>query len=159
MSNSLWHHELQHTSLLCPLLSPWVFSNSRPLSQWCHPIVSSSVAPFSSCLQSFPGTGFFPMSRVFASGGQSIGVSFSISASPSNAYLRLNLFRIEWFGLLTVQGTQGTLKSLLQHHSSKASILWCSGILMVQLSHTYILRKKHSFDYTDLCRLSDVSAF
>ena len=82
------------------------------------------------------------MSQVFASGGQSIGASFSFSTSPPNAYLRLILFRIEWFDLLDVQGTQGTLKSLLQHHSLKASILWCSVILMVQLSHTYMTQEK-----------------
>ena len=82
--------------------------------------------------------------------------SFSFSISPSHEYSGLIFFSMDWLDLLAVQGT---LKSLLQHHSSKASILWCSGILMVQLSHTYILRKKHSFDCMDLCWQSDVSAF
>ena len=79
---------------------------------------------------------------------------WSFSISPSNEYSRLISFRIDWFDLLAVQGT---LKSLLQHHSSKASILRCSALFMVQLSHDYW--KNHSFDYTDLCRQSNVSAF
>ena len=85
---------------------------------WCHPTISSSIFPFSSCLQSFPASGFFPMSQFFTSGGQIIG--FSLSISPSNEYSGLISFRIDWLDLLAVQGT---LKSLLQHHSSKASIL------------------------------------
>ena len=71
-------HGLRHTRLPCPSLSPGVCSNSRPLSQWCHPTISSSFAPFSSCLQSFPASGSFPVSRLFASGGQSIGASASV---------------------------------------------------------------------------------
>ena len=96
-----------------------VCSNSCPLSQWCHPTISSSVIPFSSCLRSFPASGYFHMSRFFSSGGQSTWVSaFSISHSNENS--GLIFFRIDWLNLLSVQGT---LKSLLQHHSSKASIL------------------------------------
>ena len=75
MSNSLQPHGLQHTRLPCPSLSPWVGLNSRPLSQWCHPTISSSVAHFSSCPQSFPASGSFPMSWLFLSGGQSIGAT------------------------------------------------------------------------------------
>ena len=76
--------------------------------------------------------------------------SFSFSISPFNEYSELISFRMDWFGLLAIQGT---LKSLIQHHSSKASILWCSAFFMVQLSHPYMItEKKHSFDYTDLCR-------
>ena len=83
--------------------------------------------------------------------------SFSFSISPSNDYLGLISFKIDWFNILAVQGT---LKSLLQHHSSKASILQCSAFFMVQLPHPYMTtRKIHSFDYTDLCWQSDVSAF
>ena len=77
-------HGLQHARLLCPSWSPGVCSNSRPLHQWCHPAISSSVRPFSSCLQSFPASGFSPMSQLFTSGGQSIGVSASASALPVN---------------------------------------------------------------------------
>ena len=97
----------------CPSLSPRVCSNSCPLSQWCYPTISSSVIPFSSCLQSFPASRSFPISQLFASGGQSIG-SFSFSISPPNEYSGLISCRIDWFVLLAVQGT---LKSLLQHHS------------------------------------------
>ena len=75
MSNSLWPHGLQHTRLPCPSPSPRVCSNSCPCSQWCHPTMSSSVTPFSSCPQSFSTSGSFKMSQLFASGGQSVGVS------------------------------------------------------------------------------------
>ena len=78
MSHSLWPHELQHTRLPCPSLSPGACSNSCPLSHRCHLTVSSSVVPFSSCLQSFSASGSFPVSRLFASGGQSIGASASV---------------------------------------------------------------------------------
>ena len=90
--------------------------------------------PLSSHLQSFPRSGSFPTSQFFTSGGQSIG-SFRFSISPSNEYSGLISFRIDWFDLLAVQGT---LKSLLQHHSLKASVLWCSTFFMVQLSHLYM---------------------
>ena len=92
-----------------------VYSNSCPLSHWCHPTISSSVVPFSSCLQSFPASGSFQMSQFFPSGGQRIGVS----ALTSNEHSGLISFRMDWLDLLAVQGT---LKNLLQHHSSKASI-------------------------------------
>ena len=94
--------------------------------------ISSSVIPFSSCLQSFPASESFPMSRFFASGGQSTGFSFSIS--PSNEHSGLISFRMDWLDLLAVQRT---FKSLLQHHSSKASFLQCSAFFIVQLSHPY----------------------
>ena len=103
----------------------------------CHPTISSSVVPFSSCLQSSPASGSFQMSQLFASGGQSISFSFSIS--PSNEYSGLISFRMDWLDLLAVQET---LKSLLQHHSSKASVLWCSAFFVVQLSHPYMTTGK-----------------
>ena len=84
MSNSLWPHGLQHSRLPCPPLSPGAYSNSCLLSQWCDPTISSSVTPFSSCPQSFPGSGSFPMSRLFTSGGQTIGASASTSVLPMN---------------------------------------------------------------------------
>jgi len=84
MSNSLRPHGLQHTRPPCPSPTPRVYSNSCPLSQWCHPIISSYVIPFSSGLQSFPASGSFQMSQLFASGGQSIGVSVSTSILPMN---------------------------------------------------------------------------
>ena len=119
VSNFLWPHGLQHTKLPCPSLSPRVCSNSSPLSWWGHPTISPSIVPFSSCLQFFPASGSFPMSWLFPSGGQNIGASAS-AISPSNEYSGLISFRIDWFDLFAVQGT---LKSLPQPHSSKASIL------------------------------------
>ena len=100
--------------------------------------MSSSIVPFSSHLQSFPASGSFQMSQLFASGGQSIGVS-SFSISPSNEHPGRISFRMDWLDLLTVQGT---LKSLLQNHSSKASILWCSAFFIVQLLHPYMTTGK-----------------
>ena len=84
VSDSLRPHGLQHARLPCPSPSPRACSNSCPLSQWCHPTISSSVDPFSSCLQSFPASGSFQMSQLFTSGGQSIGVSASASVLPVN---------------------------------------------------------------------------
>ena len=81
---TLWPHGLQHASLPCPSPTPGACSNSCPLSWWCHPTISSSVVPFSSCLQSFPASGSFPMSQFFTSGDQSIGVSASASVLPMN---------------------------------------------------------------------------
>ena len=127
MSNSLWPHGLQHTRLPCPSPTPGACSNSCPSSWWCHPTISFSVIPFSSCLQSFPTSGSFPISQLFTSGG------FSFSISPSNEYSGLISFRMDWLDLLAVQGN---LKSLLQYHSSKASILRRSTFFMVQLSHS-----------------------
>ena len=83
-SNSLWPHELQHSRPPCSSPTPGVYSNSCPLSPWCHQAISSSVVPFSSCLQSFPASGSFQMSQLFASGSQSIGVSASTSVIPVN---------------------------------------------------------------------------
>ena len=108
-----------------------------PSSQWCHPAISSSVIPFSFCPQSLPASGSFPVSQLFAWGGQSTGASFSIS--PSNKHPGLISFRMDWFDLLAIQGT---LNSLLQQHSSKASILWCSAFFTVQLSHPYMTTGK-----------------
>ena len=97
VSYSLWPYRLQHTRLPCPSLFPRVCSNSYPLSQWCHPTISSSVAPFSSCLQSFPASGSFPMSWLFTSGGQSIGASES--AFPMNIR---GWFLLELTGLISL---------------------------------------------------------
>ena len=91
MSNSLWPHGLQHARFPCPSLSPRVCSNSCPLSRWCHPTISSSVAPFSSCPQSFPASGSFPVSQFFTSSGQSIGASASAAVLPMNIQGRFPL--------------------------------------------------------------------
>ena len=89
MSESLQPHGLQHARLPCPSPTPGACSNSCPLSRWCHSIASSSVVPFSSCLQSFPASGSFPVSRLFTSGGQSIGASASASVLPMNIQLTI----------------------------------------------------------------------
>ena len=138
MSDSLRPHELQHIRPPCPSPTPRDYSNSCPSSRWCYPAISSSVFPFSSCSQSLPASGSFPMSQLFAWGGQS-NWSFSFSIIPSNEHPGLISFRMDWLDLLAVQGT---LKSLLQHHSSKASILWCSAFFTVQLSHPYMTTGK-----------------
>ena len=108
-------------------------------SVWCYQTISSSATLFSFCLQSFPASGSFQMSQLFASGGQSIGVSASASVLPMSIQGWFPLELINWFDLHAVQGT---LKSFFQHHSSKASILWCSAFLMVQLSHQYMTTGK-----------------
>ena len=137
MSNSLWPHGLQHARLPCPSPSPGACSNSCPLSQWCHPTISSSVVPFSSCPPSFPASGYFPVSQLFTSGGQSIGASASASVLPMNIQ---SWFPLGLTGLIALQSMG--LKSLLQHHSSKAPILWCSAVFMVQLSLLYMTTGK-----------------
>ena len=126
VSYSLQPHGLQHTRLPCPSPTPTACSNSCPSSQWCHPTISSSVIPFF-CLQSFSASGSFQMSQFFTSGSHKYW-SFTFSISPSSEYSGLISFRVDWLHLLAVQGT---LKSLLQQHSSKASILWRSAFLIV----------------------------
>ena len=133
MSDSLRPHELQHARPPSPSPTPGVYPNSCPLSQWCHQTILSSVVPFSSCPQSFPASGSFQMSQLFTSGAQSIGVSASASVLPMISY------GTDWFDLLAVQET---LKSLLQYHSSKASILQHSSFFMVQFSHPYMTTRK-----------------
>ena len=95
VSNSLWPHGLQHARLPCPSPSPGVCSNLCPSGQWCHPNISSSVIPFSSCLQSFPAAGSFQMSQFFTSGGQNIGASVSASVFPMNIQ---DWFSLGWTG-------------------------------------------------------------
>ena len=128
VSNSLWPHESQHARPPCPSPTPRVHSDSRPLSQWCHPAISSSVVPFSSC----PDALIPPSIRVFSS-ESTLRMrwpkywSFSFSIIPSKEILGLISFRMDWLDLLAVQGT---LKSLLQHYSSKASV----GILLYHIT-------------------------
>ena len=131
MSDSLWPHESQHARPPCPSPTPGVYSNSCPSSWWCHPAISSSVIPFSSCPQSLPASGSFPMSQLFTWGGQSIGVSASASVLSKNTQDWSPLERTGWISLQS----KGLFKSLLQHHSSKASILRHSAFLTIQLSH------------------------
>ena len=103
MSDSLWPHGLQHARLPCPSPTPRVYSNSCPLSWWCHSTISSSIIPFSSCLQSFPASGSFPMSPFFASDGQSIGVSTSASVLPMNIQ---DWFPLGWTGWISLQSKE-----------------------------------------------------
>ena len=133
VSDSLWPHGLQHAMPRCPSPTPGVYSNSCPLSWQWHPILSSSVIPFSSCLQSFPASESFSNDSAFHIRWPKYW-SFSFNISPSNEYSGLISLRMDWLDLLAVQGT---LKSLLQHHSSKASILQHSALFRVQLSHPY----------------------
>ena len=152
MSDSLRLQRLQHARLPCPSLSPKICSNSCPLSWWCR------LAILILCWPLFlPST--FPSIRVFSS-ELALPIKWSqywsFSFSPSNEYSGLISFRIDWFDLLAVQGT---LKSLLQHHSSKASILQCSAFFMALLSHPYMTTGKTIALTTDLCQQSDVSAF
>jgi len=138
VSNSLRPHESQHARPPCPSPTPGVHPDSRPSSQWCHPAISSSGVPFSSCPQSLPTSESFPMSQLFAWGGQSTGVSALASFLTKNSQGLIS-FRMDWLDLLAVQGA---LKSLLQHHSSKASILRRSAFFTVQLSHRYMTTGK-----------------
>ena len=135
MSDSLQPHGLQHARLPCLSLSPRVCSNSWPLSLLCHPTISSSVAPFSSCSQSFPATGSFPNELALLITWPKYW-SFSFSISPSNECSGLISFKSDWFDLLVVQGA---FKSILHHHSLKTSILQYLAFFMVQLSHPWLL--------------------
>jgi len=122
----------------------WVGNAIQP----SHPLFSPS--PFASNLSQLQS---LPVSQLFASGGQSIGASAS---SLPNKNSRMISFRIDWFDVLAVQGT---LKSLLQHHNSKASVLWCLAFFMVQLTSLHDYWKNHSFVYMEVCQQSDVSDF
>ena len=139
MSDSLQPRGLQHIRLPCPSPAPGACSNSFPSSQWCHPTISSSVVPFSSCLQSFPASRSFQKQESVICFRWPKYWSFSFSISPPNEYSRLISFRMDWLCLLAVQGT---FKSLPQHHSSKASILRRSDFFTVQLSHPYMTTGK-----------------
>ena len=132
VSDSLWPQGLQQARLPCLSPTPVAYSYSCPLSRWCHPTISSSVVPFSS-LQSFLASGSFQFSQFFALGGQSIGASVSASVLPMNTQ---DWFPLGWTGLISLQSKE--IVSLLQDHSSKASILQCSAFFMAQLSHPYM---------------------
>jgi len=138
MSDFLQPHELQHARLPSPSPTPGVYPNPCPLSWWCHPTILSSVVPFSSCPQSFPASRSFQMSHFFTWGGQSIGVSASTSVFPVNTQ---DWFSLGWTSWISLQ-SKGLFKSLLQHHSSKASILRHSAFFIVQLSHPYLTTGK-----------------
>ena len=119
VSDFLWPHGLQHARPPCPSPTPGAYSNSCPLSRWCHPAISSSVTPFSSCLQSSPASGSFSVTVLHIRWPKYWSFSFSIS--PSNEYSGLISFKMYWLNLLAVQGT---LKSLLQHHHGQGLQPW-----------------------------------
>ena len=134
-SNSLWPQGL-HARPSCPSPTPGVYSNSCLLSRWCHPTISSSVIPFSSCLQSFPASRPVQMSQFFTSGGQSIVVSASASVLPMNTQ---DWSPLGWTGwsFLKSKGLSSVFSN-----TTKASILWCSAFFIVQLSHPYMTTGK-----------------
>ena len=138
MSHSLWPHGLQHARLPCSIPTPGAYSDSCPLSWWFHPTISFSVVPVSSRPQSFPASGSFLMSQFFISGDQSIRVSALAPVLPMNIQDWSPLGLTGWISL----PSKGIFKSLLQHHSSKASILRCSAFFIVQLSHSYMTTGK-----------------
>jgi len=137
LSDSLQPHESQHARPPYPSPTPGVHSDSCPSSQWCHPAISSSVIPFSSCPQSLPTSESFPMSQLFAWGGQSTGVSASASFLPKKSQ---GWSPSEWTGWISLQ-SKG-LSRVFQHHSSKPSILRHSAFFTVQLSHPYMTTGK-----------------
>ena len=155
MSDYLWPDGLQHARIPCPSPPPGACSNSCPLSQWYHPTILSSV------ILLLPS--IFPSIRVFSNelalcNRWPAYWHFSFNISPSNEYSGLISFKVDWFDLLAVQGT---LKSLLQHHSLKASILQHSAFFLYgpTLSSIHDYWKNHSFDYTDLFWQSNISVF
>ena len=132
MPHSLQPHGLQHARHPCPSPTPGVYSNSPPSSRWCRPTISSSLVPFS-CFWSSPASGIFQWVN---SSHQVVKVlEFQLQHQSFQWISRLVSFRMDWWDLLAIQGT---LKSLLQYHSSKASILWCSAFFIVQLSYPYM---------------------
>ena len=155
MSDFLQSHELQHSRLPCPSLSPWVCSNSCPLSRWCHPTISSSVICFSSCLQSFPASRSFPVSQLFPSGGQSIAASASASVLLMNIQGWFLLGLTGWISLQSNGLSRVFSNTTVQKHQffSTRPSLWSNSHIS-----TWLLKKK-KFDYTDLCQQSNVSAF
>ena len=137
MSDSLRPHGLQHARPPCPSPTPGVYSNSCPLSRWCHPTISPSVVPFSSFLQSFPAPGSFQMSQFFASDGQSIGSSASASVLPMNIQ---DWFPFRLTGWISLQ-SKG-LSRVFSNTTIQKPILRRSAFFIVQLSHPYMTTGK-----------------
>ena len=137
MSDSLRPRELQHARPPCPSSTPGVHPNPCPLSRWCHPAISSSVVSFSSCPQSFPALGSFPMSQLFTSGGQSIGVSALKSVLPMYTQ---DWSPLGWTGWISVQ-SKG-LSRVFSNTTVQKHLLWCSAFFIVQLSHLHMTTGK-----------------
>ena len=155
MSDSLQPHELQHARHPCPSPTRRVHPNSCPLSLWCHPIISSSVVPFSSCLQSFPASGSFQMSQFFALGGQSIGVSASTSVLPMNIQ---DWFPLRWTGWISLQ-SKG-LSSFFSNTTVQKHQFFSTQLSLESNSHihTWLLEKLWLWP-DGPCQEGNVSAF
>ena len=138
MSDSLKPHEPHHARPPCPSPTPGVYPNPWPLNQWCHPTISSSCHPLLFLPSISPSVRVFPNESALRIRWPKYW-SFSYNVSRSSEHPGLIFFRMDWLDLLAVQGT---LRSLLQHHSSKASILWRSTFFLVQLSHPYMTTGK-----------------
>ena len=138
LSNSLRPHGLQHARLPCPSQTPRAYWNSCPSSQWCHPTISSSVILFSSCLQSFPASGSFPMSQFFASGGQSIGVSASVSVLPMHIQDWFPLGRTGWISLQSKGLSRVFSNTTVQKHQFFSTQLSSQSNSHI---HTWLLEK------------------
>ena len=155
MSDSLWPHELQHARPPCPSPPPRVHPNPCPLSWWCHPAISSSVIPFSSCPQSLPASEAFPMSQLFAWGGQSIGVLALASVLPKNTQ---GWSPLEWTGWISLQ-SKGLSRVFSNTTVKSINSLVLSFLYSLTLTSIHDYWKDHSFDLMDLCWQSNVSAF
>ena len=161
MSDSLRPHKLQHTRPPCPSPTPGVYPNPCPSSQWGHPAISSSFVPFSSCPQSLPVSGSFPMSQLFTSGGQSTGASASVSVLPMNTQ---DWSPLGWTGLISLQ-SKGLSRAFSNTTVQKHQFFWCFLRKALGFPHSPTLTsihdhwKNHSLDQTDLCWQSNVSAF
>ena len=157
MSDSLQPHELQHTRLPSPSLSLGVCSNSCPLSWWCYLTISSSASPFSFCLQSFPASGSFSMSRLFISGGQSIGVLVSASVLSRNIQGWFPLVLTGLISLLSKRFSRVFSNTAVQNHQFFGTqlSLWSNSHVQTK----WLPEKNNSFGYKDFCWQSDVSAF
>ena len=136
MYDSFWPHGLQHTRLPCPSLSPGICSNLCPLSQWCHPNISSSAVPLSSCLQSFPASGSLSMSRPFTSGGQSIEASASVLPMNIQGWFPLGLT-----GLISML-SKGLSRVFANTTVQKHQFFYSPTFSIVQLSHPYMTTGK-----------------
>ena len=155
VSNSLQPHELQHARPPCPSPTPGVCSNSCPSSWWCHPAISSSVIPFSSCPQSLPASGSFPMSQHFAWGSQSIGASASASVLPMNTQ---DWSPLGWTGWISLQ-SKGLSRVFCNTTVQSINFSALSFLHSLPLTSIHDHWKNHSLDQTDLCWQSNVSAF
>ena len=155
MSDSLRPHELQHARPPCSSPTPGIYPNPCPLYQWCHPTISSSVIPFSSCPQSFPESGSFPMSQLLPSGGKSIGVSASTSVLPKNTQ---NWSPLGWTGWISLQ-SKGLSRVFSNTTVQNINTSVLSFLYSPTLTSKYDHWKNHNLDQMDLSWQSNVSVF